>query len=108
MSPTLRKARREDLEALIKLMMTYCKLTTSQAMNRLSGPEPLQLEEMVQGLINKVKEGDVPAFKFFMETMLGKIPEDDEGAFTDEDLRILKRVKELREEERKENAASAK
>lgn len=35
------------------------------------------------------------AFKYLMELMVGKIPEHDYDGFTEEDLRILNRVKEV-------------
>lgn len=98
----LREERKANLAGFLKLVSLYCNLTSEQALKRLSGPDTHQIEEMIQGVINKAKEGDVGAFKFILETLVGKIPENngDEG-FTDEDLRVLRRVKELRAEEEK-------
>jgi len=76
--PELRAARRENMAALIKLIHSYVGMTEDEAKRRLSGPDCLQLEEMVQGQINKAKEGDSRAFQFIIEVMCGKIPEADE------------------------------
>lgn len=76
--PELRAARRENMAALIKLIHQYVGMTDEEAKERLGGPSCLQLEEMVQGQINKAKEGDSRAFQFIIEVMCGKIPEADE------------------------------
>ena len=94
----IKEERRRNQAGLIRLVTTYSNLSHEQAMQRLQGPDCTQIEEMVQGLVNRAKEGDVNAFKFLMETMVGKIPEHNEDDFSEEDLRILRRVKEIREE----------
>lgn len=77
--PDLRKARRENMEGLIKLIHLYVGMTHEQAQERLAGPESLQLEAMVQGQIAKATLGDSLSFKFLIEIMCGKIPESDES-----------------------------
>jgi hypothetical protein len=93
--PELRQARRENMAALIKLIHSYVGMTEEQAKHRLNGPDCLQLEEMVQGQINKAKEGDSRAFQFIIEVMCGKIPEADESTQADtltveEKIRLMK------------------
>lgn len=73
----LRAARKENMAALIRLIHQYVGLTEEQASQRLSGPDCLQLEAMIQGQINKAKEGDSNSFKFIIEVMCGKIPDAD-------------------------------
>jgi hypothetical protein len=92
----VRAARKENMYALIKLVQQYTSLTTEQAAKRLNGPEPLQLEEMIQGVINKAKEGDAKAFQAIMEIMCGKIPEGDHDQFSDEDIQTLTYIKMVR------------
>ena len=75
--PELRQARRENMAGLIKLVHLYVGLTSEKAKERLSGPDALQLEEMVQGQITRAAEGDSRAFQFLIEIMCGKIPEAD-------------------------------
>ena len=94
----LRKQRRENQAALIRLVISYFALTQEQAAQRLSGPEANQLEECVQGLINKAKEGDAKAFQYLSELICGKIPEADiekeqvESMTPEERLETMKRA----------------
>lgn len=76
-------------------------MTHEDAQKKLDSPDTIQLEEAIQGIICKAKEGDVNAFKYIIELLVGKIPEQDTENFTEEDLRILKRVKEVFEEQKK-------
>jgi hypothetical protein len=84
--PELRQARRENMAVLIQLIHKYVGMTEEQAKVRLNGPESLQIEEMIQGQINKAKEGDSNAFKFIIEIMCGKIPEADENRSAAENM----------------------
>jgi hypothetical protein len=78
LSVELRVARRENMERLVKLVHQYVGMSEDKARQRLSGPDALQTDEMIQGQILKAKEGDTNAFKFITEVMCGKIPESDE------------------------------
>lgn len=94
--PELRAARKENMAALIKLIHQYVGMTHEQAKSRLNGPECLQLEEMIQGQIEKAKEGDSRAFQFIIEVMCGKIPEADvesqsETLTVEEKIDLMKR-----------------
>lgn len=79
----LRKQRRENQAALIRLVISYFALTGEQAAQRLAGPEANQLEECVQGVINRAKEGDSKAFQYLSELICGKIPEADDRELVD-------------------------
>jgi hypothetical protein len=81
--PELRQARRDNMQQLIQLIHLYVGMTEDQAKVRLNGPDSLQIEEMIQGQINKSKEGDPRAFQFIIEVMCGKIPESDENVASD-------------------------
>lgn len=94
--PEIRAARKANQAALIRLVQQYFGLTANEADKRLSGPETLQLEEAVQGQILKAKEGDTHAFKYLIEIMCGKIPELDSDEVTEEDLILLRRLKQLK------------
>lgn len=75
--PEIRAERKKNQAALIKLIILYFSMTEEQAKQRTSGNEANQLEEAVQGMINKAKEGDTNAFKYLTELICGKIPETD-------------------------------
>lgn len=94
--PEIRAARKENQANLIQLIQQYFALTEEEAKKRLSGPDSLQLEEAIQGMISKAKEGDTQAFKYLIEVMCGKIPESDYDEYTEEDLQILRRIKEVK------------
>ncbi len=96
--PEIQTERKQNQVGLIRLITTYANLTQEQAQLRLSSPQSLQIEEMVQGIINRAKEGDVNCFKFLMDMMVGKIPEADTSDFTEEDIEILTRVKKIKEQ----------
>lgn len=68
------------MAGLIKIIHRYVGCTEEVAKARLNGPDSLQLEEMVQGQINRAKEGDATSFKFLIEIMCGKIPEADDAS----------------------------
>lgn len=97
--PEIRLERRKNQANLIKLIAQYFSMTHEEAQKRLDSPKTLQLEEAIQGMIGKAKEGDTNAFKYLIELLVGKIPEAEEG-FTDEDARIVTRVKEVLEEQK--------
>lgn len=112
--PELRAARRENTQALIKLIHLYVGMTAEDAAQRLDGPHSLQLEEMVQGQISKAKEGDTNAFKFLIEVMCGKIPEADvegsplDGMTPSETIAAMKQaVLFLESKEKEEDGPSA-
>jgi hypothetical protein len=92
--------RKKNQVNLIKLIAIYVNLTGEQALQRISSPQTLQIEEMVQGMIGKAKEGDVACFKFLIEMMVGKIPDQAPDDITSEDIEIVARVKELQEQKK--------
>lgn len=99
--PEVLRERKENQVALIRLIATYTSLTQEEAQRRMAQPNVPQIAEMVQGMINKAKEGDVGCFKFLMEVMIGKIPEmtpDEE--LDQEDIEILARVKQIKEQKK--------
>lgn len=99
--PEIRAERRKNQANLITLIAKYFSMTSDEATDRLAGPGVLQLEEAIQGVILKAKDGDVNALRYLLEIMVGKVPEQDTEDFSEEDLRILKRVKEVMNEEKK-------
>jgi len=100
--PDLRKQIAKDKVSFLKLLLRYLSLTHEQRHARVSGPEVTGAEEIIHGLINKASTGDGPATKIILDTAFGKIHDDDDSEFSDEDIRILNRVKELRDQEIKE------
>lgn len=93
--PEVRAERKKNQAGLIKLISELFLLNDREAKARAKNPLGSQLEKAVQSLIAKARGGDVVPFKYLMELMVGKIPEHDYDGFTEEDLRILNRVKEV-------------
>ena len=91
----IRQERRNNQANFIKLITLYLSLSDEQAKQRISDPDSTQLEEIIQGLVGKAKEGDVPAAKYLVETMTGKIPESDHDEISEDDLKIFRRIKEV-------------
>lgn len=102
--PEIRAERKKNQAAFIKLVSELLLLSASEARDRTK--QGSQLELAVQAVITKAKTGDVIAFRYLIETMVGKIPEHDHDGFTEEDLRILNRVKEVLEEQRRAESAT--
>lgn len=106
--PEIRAERKKNQGALILLIAEFFSLTPAQAKKRLKkgpdGKQANQLARAVQGLIGRSIRGDVKAFRYLMEVMIGKLPETDWDGYTEDDLRILARVKEVYEEERRRSA----
>ena len=100
----LRIERKENQAAFIRLVARYLAMTDEEMLERHSGPDTNQLEGIIFGMIGKAKEGDVNSAKYLVETMTGKIPEADE--FSEDDLKMLRRIKEVMDESRKLDGAS--
>lgn len=100
--PEVRLARRNNRNALILLIAKYFSMTDEEANQETSGPRVSLLEEAVYRLITRAaKDGDIFSFKYLIEIVVGKIPETEGDEFSEEDLRILHRIKELRIVERR-------
>lgn len=95
--------RKRNQVGIIKLMDTYINLTEEQARERVEGNQSTQIEEMIQGVIMRAKEGDINCFKFVVGVVAGNIPESDFNEFDDEDIEILKRVKQIKEQKKLES-----
>jgi hypothetical protein len=99
--PEIRAERKRNQAALIQLVARLFAMTDDQAIDRRSGPDVTRAEMAVDRLIEKAtKDGDPYAFKLLMEIMCGKFPESDWDEFTEEELRVLNRAKEIIEEEK--------
>ncbi len=92
----VRLERRQNLIGLIRLVSRYMTMTNEQCQQHLASPGATRLEEIINGTINRAAEGDVNCFKYLMEIIAGKPPETDDEPFSEEDLRILKRIQDLR------------
>lgn len=93
--PEIRRERKSNQSELIQLITFLFKKNDAEIEDLIMTQKPTQLQAAVVAMIGKAKEGDVPAFKYLMETMVGRIPETDYDGFTEEDLAILNRVKEV-------------
>ncbi len=93
----LRVARRENLQNLIKLVHLYAGMTNEQVQQRLDGNQAVQLEEMVQGQIKRATDGDHNAFRFIIEVMCGKIPEQDDVEQPFEKMSSLEKLRTMKQ-----------
>jgi hypothetical protein len=99
--PEIRAARRKNQAALIQLLTRHFAMTDEQAQQERAGPNTTRLEMAVDRLIERVtKDGDAFAFKMMIDIMCGSFPEEDTEEFSQEDLEILQRVKELKEQKK--------
>ncbi len=84
----------------------FVGMTQEQAEQRMAMPESIQLEQMIQGVINRSKEGDSNAFRFIIDIVCGQIPQND-PADTEElnptqKLALLKQAIKMVSDEAKE------
>lgn len=93
--PEIRTERKKNQAGLIRLITQLFSLTPVESKNRARDPKLTQLEKAVQAVVRSATKGDVNALRYLVEIMVGKIPEHDYDGFTEEDLRILNRVKEV-------------
>jgi hypothetical protein len=98
--PEIRAERKKNQGALIMLVS---KLFAAK--KRITGKT--QLERAVQGMIDKAIRGDTNAFKYLVELVCGKIPEQDaespaEEMTPQEKLEVLKRAVVMLEDQVKE------
>lgn len=99
--PDIRQERKKNQSGLIRAVTELFLLTDKEAKDKMRDPMASQLQKSIQGIIAKCRGGDVIAFRYLMEVMVGKIPEHDYDGFSEEDLRILNRVKEVVDEQRR-------
>ena len=100
--PEIRKKRKASQAKIISLMTDLLNLTDLEANARAEDPKQTQLEAMAQAMIASARNGETSAAKYVVELICGKIPETDHDGFSEEDLRMLNRVKELLTEQRSE------
>jgi hypothetical protein len=93
--PEIRKARKANQVVLIQLITKLFLMSDAQASKEIENPDISQLHHAVQAMIGKARGGEVTAFRYMIDLMVGKVPEHDYDGFSEEDLRILNRVKEV-------------
>lgn len=93
--PDIREERKKNQVGLIRMVSEMMMFNEKEAKVKFKAAETTQLEKACQALIGKARDGDVNAFRYLMELMVGNIPSHDYDGFTEEDLRILNRVKEV-------------
>lgn len=93
--PEIRRLRKENQAGLIRMIHEMFTLNDEDMEKKVMAAATTQLEKATLAIIGKAKQGDVTAFKYLMDVMVGRIPEHDYDGFTEEDLVILNRVKEV-------------
>lgn len=91
--PEIRTARKRDMAELIRLIAAHFGMTKKAAKAARRRPEITQLEEAVSTFVGRAIKGDVNAFRYLMELMVGKIPENDFDEFTEDELILLERIR---------------
>lgn len=100
--PEIRSQRKKNQAALIQMVSSLLMLTKKEAKKKARDPKRSQLEIATHKLIEQATNyGDLTAYRYLVELMVGKIPEHDYDGFTEEDIRILNRVKEVFAEQQK-------
>lgn len=93
--PDIRKLRKANQAELIELVNRLLQMTDAEAIEAVASPDATQLHHATQAVVGRARGGDVKAFSYLMELAAGRIPENDYDGFSEEDLRMLNRVKEL-------------
>lgn len=93
--PEIRAERKRNQAGLIQMITRLLLLPEGEVKKRAKDKTISQLEKAAQALVAKAKKGDVTAFRYAVELMTGKIPEHDYDGYSEEDLKILNRVKEI-------------
>jgi len=96
--PLVHEQRKRNLVMVVDLVTACSALTDEQAIQRRARPETTQLESMIHAVIDRAKEGDVKCLQFVIEMIAGKMPEEKVDDLTPEDLEIVARVKEIKEQ----------
>jgi len=87
----VRKARKENFVALVKMVTARLSMTQEEAAIRDSGPELPMLEVAIARCIERACEGDLFALKYLIECMVGKIPEAETEATTEEHAWVIEK-----------------
>jgi hypothetical protein len=78
---------------LVKLVAKHFGMTKKAAKAAGGKPEVTQLEAAVMEFVRRAVKGDVNAFRYLMELMVGKIPENDFDEYTEDELILLEKIK---------------
>ena len=78
---------------LIRIIARHFGMTQKAAKAAKAKPEITQLECAVMEFVKRAVKGDVNAFRYLMELMVGKIPENDFDEFTEDELILLEKIK---------------
>lgn len=106
LSKELQTERKRNQARLIELIHKHFNMTKDEAKMRALDQTACRLEKMVISLFDQViEQGNLAAFKYLVELGTGKPPSEDEDSFSEQDLLILNRVKELRKEKQQEEGS---
>lgn len=89
----LRAARKRDMASLIRMIAHHFGMTMKEAKEKSKQPEISCLESAVLGLIMKSIKGDSASFRYLIELMCGKVPDNDFDEFTEDELALLEQIK---------------
>ena len=92
---------------LIRMVGRYFGMTKTELGHALEDADLSSLGLAVAKLVSKSTEGDISAFHYLMELMVGKIPENDYDEFSEDDLAILNRIKAAMAEQTDDHAESS-
>lgn len=91
--PEIRAARKAAMAQLITLIASHFGMTKKAAKAAKKKPEITMLECAVMEFADRAVKGDVNAFRYLMELMVGKVPESDYDEYTEDELALLNRIK---------------
>lgn len=91
--PEIRAERKRNMGELIKLIAAHFGKTRKEARAARKRPEVTRLEEAVMTFVERAVKGDVNAFRYLMELMVGKIPESDYDEYSEDELILLEKIK---------------
>ncbi len=96
LTPEVKAERKKNLCEVILLVSKHWKMTEEQAQRLMAGPDVTRLEMAISRLIDRATmDGDISAFKILLEIMVGKLPDHEPEALTEEEMLILNRARSI-------------
>ena len=92
--PEVRRDRKDNQVKLIQLITKHLNMTSKESATEARKEGTPQIEKAVRKIVEQAMKGNVWAFQYLMNLMVGKIPESDFDGATEEELLLFQKVKQ--------------
>ena len=99
--PEVRKDRKNNQVKLIQLITKHFNMTTKESATEARKEGTAQIEKAVRKIVEQATKGNIWAFQYLMNLMVGKIPDSDYDGATEEELILFHKVKQAMEKQDK-------